>query len=229
MNEFSKFLTASAPFDERRRARVHAMLARVRAPKWFVGEYGWDESGWPAPFVDSTDPRTPYLSWLREVQAGEIDDDEVEPPVPAGLGMARSSRVNEDLQVIAAGERDLADGWFEPVHRRTAGELLAGARACRRARQLLAAQEVVAAQKARLEMLAFRIEEAWLDVGELIQAKGSSAYDKAVRLLCDLRVLARRRGRVAEFVWRVQALRQEHYKKHTLMARFERAGLTVRG
>jgi hypothetical protein len=94
---------------------------------------------------------------------------------------------------------------------------------------LLAAQEAVAAQKARLEVLVFRIEEAWLDVSELIQAKGSAAYDNAVRLLCDLRLLARRRGRIGEFVWRVQALRQEHYKKRTLMLRFEQAGLTVPG
>src|SRR6202030_484592 len=31
------------------------------------------------------DLRSLYLGWLLSVQAGEVEDDEIEPPVPAGL------------------------------------------------------------------------------------------------------------------------------------------------
>lgn len=278
--QYGEFVAADRPFDERRRAQVRGLLSRARTPRRFVGEYerddGWDDYGRLSSFAEDTvasaanDPRASYLTWLRAVQAGEIDDDEVEPPVPADFGkssegFARFSRIDEDLFTIAAasgGQEVVGEPpevypahWIEslsaaarkawsrrfvrpglkPKRWRTAGDLLAGAGACRRAKKLLAErkcalrEEAAVAREARLEVLAFRRDEAWLEVSRLIETKRPAGYDKAVELLCDLRVLELRRGEAGVFVRRFQVLRQEHAKKRTLMRRFERASLTAAG
>ena len=56
------------------------------------------------------DLRALYLGWLLRVEAGELDDEELEPPVPAGLGRLSGSlegladflRVDNDLLHVAA-------------------------------------------------------------------------------------------------------------------------------
>lgn len=58
------------------------------------------------------DLRALYLGWLAGVQAGEVDDDTVEPPVPAGLGKLDAShaalvaflRIDDGLLRAAARE-----------------------------------------------------------------------------------------------------------------------------
>jgi len=54
-------------------------------------------------------------------------------------------------------------------------------------------------------------------------------YDDAVTLLADLQDLARRDGRAGEFERRFAAMRDEHLRKPSLIARLDRAGLNVRG
>jgi hypothetical protein len=49
-----------------------------------------------------------YLGWLLCVQAGELDDDDVEPPVPAGLG--ELSPALERLVEFLRLDQDLAPG-----------------------------------------------------------------------------------------------------------------------
>ncbi len=57
------------------------------------------------------DLRALYLGWLLGAQAGEFDDEEVEPPVPPGLGelsaslesLAEFLRIDRDLLHVAAG------------------------------------------------------------------------------------------------------------------------------
>ena len=56
------------------------------------------------------DLRLPYLGWLLAVQSDEVDDEDTEPPVPAGLGdlsaplraIADFLEIDEDLIVVAA-------------------------------------------------------------------------------------------------------------------------------
>jgi pyruvate/2-oxoglutarate dehydrogenase complex dihydrolipoamide acyltransferase (E2) component len=56
------------------------------------------------------DLRTLYLGWLLSVQSGDLDDDEPEPPIPAGLGELTGSltrfadflRIDENLIAVAA-------------------------------------------------------------------------------------------------------------------------------
>jgi len=86
----------------------------------FVGESEeggeWEEgSEWMRPLkplreeMISGDRRVLYLAWLLLVQAGEVDDSDVEPPVPPGLGKLTKAqkkfvefmRLDEDLVAAA--------------------------------------------------------------------------------------------------------------------------------
>ena len=89
------------------------------------------------------DRRALYLGWLLGAQNGEVDDEEVEPPVPAGLGqlsgglqgMARFLRIDEDLLCVAAEasdplarerlDRDVVRGWVAGLPASEKDELLA--------------------------------------------------------------------------------------------------------
>ena len=123
--------------------------------------------------------------------------------------------------------------------RRTVAELLDSAaelraERCRRAEAEAAAREVLrqqqrqAARQRRLDELAENPETAWAEAGKLIGTEVPARYDEAVALLADLRELTRRDGQAGEFERRFAALREEHQRKPSLIARFDRAGLSVR-
>jgi hypothetical protein len=95
------------------------------------------------------------------------------------------------------------------------------------ARQALRARQREAAQQRCLDELAKNPEAAWAEVAKLIGTKMPARYDEAVTLLTDLRDLARRDGQAGKFEGRFAALREEHLRKPSLIARFDRAGLTT--
>ena len=105
---------------------------------------------------------------------------------------------------------------------------------CRRAKAEAAARDTLrerereAARQWRLDELAKNLETAWAEAKKLIGTKVPTRYDEAVALLADLRELARRDGRVGEFDRRLAALREEHQRKPSLIARMDRAGLSAR-
>jgi hypothetical protein len=249
------------------------------------------------------DLRALYLAWLSacggwewdEDAFGEDDEDEREPPVPAGLGsltapqraLADFLRVDPDLLAVAAqASPDLAEVKEDPgalaahiaglpggekdrllmlVGRdqaarakmellrglrgdpdegraarpgRTVADLLDAAAEFRlerhrqaeaeaAAREALREQQREAARQRRLDELAKDPEAAWAEAGKLIGTKVPARYDEAVTLLADLRELARRDGQAGEFERRFAALREEHLRKPSLIARFDRAGLTA--
>lgn len=71
------------------------------------------------------DLRAAYLAWLLAVQAGEVDDDDAEPPVPPGLrdltaaqeAMAEVLRIDPDLVAAAASGSAAATDDREPLLR----------------------------------------------------------------------------------------------------------------
>jgi len=89
------------------------------------------------------DLRALYLGWLLRVQAGEIDDEDTEPPVPPGLGQLSASleslaeflRIDGDLLHVAAEasqppgdlelDRDAARAWVGTLAPREKDELIA--------------------------------------------------------------------------------------------------------
>jgi hypothetical protein len=76
------------------------------------------------------DLRVAYLAWLLAVGAGDLDDEDIEPPVPPGLSdltaaqaaMVEFLRIDEDLiEAAAAGSKDPSDD--RPAFRRWARAL----------------------------------------------------------------------------------------------------------
>lgn len=155
------------------------------------------------------------------------------------------------LTMVADGEGALvralllrrfrADAAGPPSHSspgRTAAELLAAAqtraeerkkaeeqRRCEaRAREAAAK---AAAYARRLDDLAATEEAAWKQVDDMIAAKKTSEYDRAVTLLRDLRALAGRQGErgTAAFTKRVLDLRAQYPTRPGLQSRLDEAGL----
>ena len=249
------------------------------------------------------DLRPLYLAWLSayggwepdEDAFGGEDEDELEPPVPAGLGsltaaqraLADFLRLDPDLLQIAAESspglpevkddaralathiaklpvsdkdrlltlvaadqaararmellrslREDPDEQRSSGPRRTVAELLDTA-ATRRlqheqhaaamaaARQALREQQRAAARQRHLDELAQDPETAWADAERLISTRLPAQYDAAVTLLRDLQELAQREDQAPAFARRLAALREAHLRKPSLIARFDRAGLTV--
>jgi hypothetical protein len=249
------------------------------------------------------DLRPLYLAWLSgygvwerdEYAFGDEDEEEVEPPLPAGLGsltapqraLADFLRLDSDLLEVAAeaspglpevkddaralathiarlpvsdkdrllilvaedqaararmellrGFRGDPDDQRDSRPRRTVAELLdtAAARRLQReqraaavaaAQQALREQQRAAAQQRRLGELARDPETAWADAERLINTKLQAQYDAAVTLLRDLQELAQREDQAQAFARRFTALREAHLRKPSLIARFDRAGLTL--
>jgi hypothetical protein len=99
----------------------------------------------------------------------------------------------------------------------------------RRERDQREAAQREALRKVRLDGLAGRDEELWSEVRALVAQKKPTAYDRAVLLLADLRDLAAREARVAEWSARLDALREANKTKRSLLQRLEplgRAGTT---
>lgn len=131
----------------------------------------------------------------------------------------------------------------EPRHGeapRTVGELLdaaekrAGDRRREEAKRAAAEQarrdQAAAEERERyLDNLAKREPKAWAQVDALIASKQPNRYDEAVKLLCDLRELALRGGRVSEVEARLLRLCEEHARKPSFLERLRKAGLVKVG
>jgi len=129
---------------------------RIRKPATFVivefrFESEWDGeddgTGWMASLMPLRsdllrgDPRCLYLGWLRCLQDGGLDEDKLEPPVPAGLeelsgplhALIEFLKIDEDLvEVAAQASKPLAAGpsrrelsaWIRGLPEKAKNELL---------------------------------------------------------------------------------------------------------
>jgi hypothetical protein len=124
----------------------------------------------------------------------------------------------------------------EAICRRTAGDLLrlVHARVEERTRLLQANRAVEAARRKAedeanrsryLDQLRKREEATWSQIAAHIKKRQPNEYDKAVKLLIDLRDLALRQGRMAAFQSALGNLRQEHVAKESLLRRLTKAKL----
>jgi hypothetical protein len=85
-------------------------------------------------------------------------------------------------------------------------------------------REQTAVRDRHLSTLAKRQAAAWRQVEALVITKRPGDYDAAVTLLKDLREIAERKGRRAEFTERIRALHDVHAKKPSFLARLRKAG-----
>jgi hypothetical protein len=97
---------------------ILCMTSEDDAGDWEQGCEGWLSSIIPARAeLAAGDLRALYLAWLLSAQT-ELDDDEIEPPVPPGLGtltgplqsLADFLRIDKDLIAVAATASDQSPG-----------------------------------------------------------------------------------------------------------------------
>jgi hypothetical protein len=86
-------------------------------------------------------------------------------------------------------------------------------------------KEATTARQAYLDGLAQRAPQTWQQVETLIQTRQPKRYDEAAQLLRDLCDLADRQGKTAKARARLQALRDAHANKPSLLRRLDEAGL----
>lgn len=145
----------------------------------------------------------------------------------ARVGMELQSRFHRQQ----TGDRAAAE-----VKPRTVAELLSAAEAIhenrlRQERQKTALekarqeQAATAAREKHLSSLAGRSETIWEQVNTLVGTRLPKNYDEAVQHLADLRDLAEREGRTAEFKERLHALRIRHSAKTSLIERLGKRSL----
>jgi hypothetical protein len=261
---------------------------------------GWVESGGRLssliPVRDELacgDLRALYLGWLLRSQTGELDGEDMEPPVPPGLAQLSSSlknlakflRIDRDLlHVAAAASPPISDdeidcnkvrAWVGGLATKQKDELLTNlmvdsdraqvaelmrrflkehnngaslattgrtvAQIDRAAEEYAAKQERIesekrANQKARrgreaalarekhLDSLIGRESDLWAEIDNLIARKQFKSYDRAMKILVDLRDLDAR-GRRGDFRQRMETLRQTHARKPSFIGRLNKAGL----
>ena len=133
------------------------------------------------------------------------------------LGLALRTR----LRALAGKPKAQASD----ASRRTVGQLLGEAE---RRRELARKRRAAAAERKRiqrLEALAAREAEVWKEVYALIERKNGSAYDTAVRHLCELRELAAYQGRAAAFQQQMLEIRALYSRRPALLRRLDKAGL----
>lgn len=192
-----------------------------------------DEASWPVPLalvrsdLLAGDVRPLYLLWLLSVQCGERRAATVEPPRPPGeLSLTGSLYLfaeflclNADLVAVAL---EAPEG--EP---RTAGELLAAARAREVERHRAEAERAAAERRKRLDALAKRQAAEWSEIDELLDAPKviATVYRDVIKRLTELRELADDRGEEAVFQERLRALLEHRGKKPTLLRHVREARL----
>lgn len=142
--------------------------------------------------------------WLTRLASGD-------PHAAAELRLLVRERLNADASATDA-----------TVPPRTAGELLARAKAIRAARlKREAAQEERALAK-QLAPLRQRGEAVWHEVESEIALRNPAGYQKACTLLRDLKMLAEYDGASADFSRRLDSIRERHSRKHRFIVRLEK-------
>ncbi|GBQ30490.1 hypothetical protein ACLRDC_15520 [Gluconacetobacter sacchari] len=126
-------------------------------------------------------------------------------------------RLRERLESRSSASRPV-------VTLRTAGELRARAHAIGHAREREKQQrlemerkrqaaEQERARRARLDTLLKRGEAVWSEIEAEIEHRNASGYDKALRLLLDLKTIAEEQGKTEDFSRRLAAMRERHARK----------------
>ena len=92
----------------------------------------------------------------------------------------------------------------------------------RQAERLRKEQQQEQARRVRMEALRRRGAEVWREIEAEVERRNASGYDQAASLIFDLRALAEEDGLMAEFVNRLNALRQRHERKQRFTERLSR-------
>jgi hypothetical protein len=109
--------------------------------------------------------------------------------------------------------------------RRTLRELLDRASDHARQRQAREQQAAAQARQRELDALAPRADAIWEEVIALIEQKNAAGYDRATKLLVDLRDLAARQRQQATFEARLDKIVSTYANRSALLRRLRKVGL----
>jgi hypothetical protein len=109
--------------------------------------------------------------------------------------------------------------------RRTLQELLDRASDHARQRKAREKQDAAQARQRELDALAPRENALWEEVIALIEQKNAAGYDRATKLLVDLRDLARRQRQQATFEARMEKIVTTYANRSALLRRLRKVGL----
>ena len=189
---------------------LHVATARSAEVDAVSSDIGIEK--WIATLPDAT-----KTDWLVRLAGGQ------EPHLRAE--MLRRFRTSRPLREPRSGEsprtvRELLEAAEERAEKRRREEAKRAA-----AEQARRKQKAAEERERYLDNLAKRETRIWEQVDALIGTKQPARYDEAVKLLCDLRDLALRDGRVPEVEARLLRLGEEHARKPSLIERLRRAEL----
>jgi hypothetical protein len=114
-----------------------------------------------------------------------------------------------------------------PPPRRMVGTLLRDAVALQRDKERQAKERQAAARERELEALTARGSAAWEQVDQLFATRRPTDHAAGVRLLVDLREIARRQGTEEEFTRRLSQLRERNARRAGLISRMDKEGLSA--
>ncbi len=175
-------------------------------------------------------PRKALAAWLQTLPTQDKDD------VLLRLMEGQEPHLGAELLQRFHDSRSPGAVQADSVPLRTVGQLREAARVWReeqqrrseerRAReQALRERMAATAREKALQALAAREAAAWKEVDAHFATRKPKGYDTGVQLLKDLGEVARRQGRGAEFLARVNTLRMLNAGKRSLISRLGRAGL----
>jgi hypothetical protein len=111
--------------------------------------------------------------------------------------------------------------------RRMVGEILRAGAALQQQREHQEQERQAAARERELDALAARGSAAWEQVEQLFATRRPTDHAAGVRLLVDLREVARRQGTEAEFLRRLSQLRERNARRAGLISRMDKEGLSA--
>ncbi|MCI0748544.1 MAG: hypothetical protein L0Y58_24310 [Verrucomicrobia subdivision 3 bacterium] len=182
----------------------------------------------PRTATESVD-RKQWSSWIESFPVGEKD------AMLVRLMAGEGTNIGMELKARFQRRRSTT-GSTITLKARTVSELLAAAET-HRAKRRQEEQRKAALEKEQrarqaaidreklLDSLKGRAEKIWADVETLVATRQSRSYDLAVQHLIDLRDLAIRESRSADFTKRFERFRGGHSPKRTFIDRLAKAAL----
>jgi hypothetical protein len=177
----------------------------------------------------SGDTRALYLGWLACAAHGQLSADDEEPPIPSGLRSLSAALVAlTDFLLIPQELLEVA-ARLGPAQasQRTVGELLQASAALQQQRKRQEQERQAAARERELNALAAHGSAAWEQVEQLFATRRPTDHAAGVRLLVDLREVARRQGTEDEFIRRLSQLRERNARRAGLISRMDKEGLSA--
>lgn len=190
----------------------------------FIRQELLDVAARESPAVEAPVPRAELEKWVHMLPGPQKDALLLKLINHAGPALAP-----EMLQhVQEAWRRDTRrDTSKAPAPRRTVGELLRAGAELQQQRKRHEQEQKAAAREKQLDTLAARGFAAWEQVEQLFATRRATDHAAGVRLLVDLRDVARRQGTEADFMRRLNQLRERNARRAGLISRMDKEGLSA--